>query len=275
MLKKAVVFILMLALSASAIPVSCRAAAIKISSDGKIPGEKFGYSFYLPAGANDITEFTYADRGSVTGSQLVEKVTIYCAPNAGAGNNYPRYAMFTYYIYKKFGWKEKTGMTEILRTKDYVFVYQSAAKPSFESTHDEDVYKYCMQFVGSAELVKSMFSMPKEQPAEYLESIFVNNKLLLNKVVYSGPAIMLPYREVAEALGAKVTWDAKNSIVSMKKGDISDSFYIDSKTQRANGYVVKLINGRTYIAYGYFYVMFGKSMSIKFDTSKNAYITTN
>ena len=88
----------------------------------------------------------------------------------------------------------------------------------------------------------------------------------------SGKSLLIPFREVAEALGYKVGWRASESLATIAKGDFYDSYVVNGQTEYIGGIAAKLIDGRTYVAYGYFFVYCNVNITI--DANMNVYISS-
>ncbi len=233
--------------------------------NGKIVGERVGYYLQIPEA---ILEYITAEREIYgTNQPLLEKINLYCNPDLDPKYPESPKLLGSLYAFKKLAWSSNLGCEEIFRTKDYVFAFEKKEN-TFSYEYYRNVFKFCISRIGSVDLMKECLTLPPNQTIEFSYTVFVVGKPLKNKVQVVGTSYLVPLREVSEALGYKVSWNAATNTVTVQKGATKDSFVAGPNTTTVRGYQVKIIKDRTYISPGYF-VRLGNSLEM--DSNKNIY----
>lgn len=93
----------------------------------------------------------------------------------------------------------------------------------------------------------------KKQPSEIL--VIINGELIdfRNKPIIENNRLLVPFREIGTALGAKIYWDDSTRTASLELGEKRVVLFIDSKSALVDGKLVmmdvpaRIINNATYI----------------------------
>ncbi|GBF12274.1 copper amine oxidase N-terminal domain-containing protein [Tepidibacillus sp. HK-1] len=126
---------------------------------------------------------------------------------------------------------------------------------------------------GSKDEVKKLIELYKETNKKELKA-FVNGKQPQFDVppqLVNGNTLV-PFRAIAEALGAEVSYDPETRTITVKQGDVSVSFVLNQKQAKVNGQIIQLqvpattVNGNTVVPLRFISESLGADVEYDSDT---------
>ncbi|MFT9487210.1 MAG: stalk domain-containing protein [Tepidibacillus sp.] len=175
------------------------------------------------------------------------------------------------------GLEEVEGLEDIELPTSKIEAYKQLMEMYKLMDKDQDALEAQEQILGftkgSKDEAKKLIELYKETNKKELKA-FVNGKQPQFDVppqLVNGNTLV-PFRAIAEALGAEVSYDPETRTITVKQGDVSVSFVLNQKQAKVNGQIIQLqvpattVNGNTVVPLRFISESLGADVEYDSDT---------
>ena len=226
-------------------------------SEGVISGANADYTFSIPKKVRSSLIVERVILGDAT--MALEKLDFYC--NSYSTLFKPALLM-SLYVFNKGQWNAAYNLTEVLRSRDYVFAVEIVDNNIFTMPQDRAFYIYCQNYFGQAGSISQYISLPPSQQYEFVHTVFIDGGPLPEKARVVDGVHFVQLRSVCEALGYTVGWNSRNNAIEVSRDGKVDTFVIKNGQYSGRGFKALLLEDRTFVSTSYFIRALSKNVDI-------------
>ncbi len=235
-------------------------------SKGKISGQKVNYSLQIP---EIWIRYMIAEREDVrTNEGVLEKITFSYYASDNVSKPVP---LFSFYVYDKNYWNEKSALRKILRTEDNVFAVSATGYNPFTNSLDKAVFGKFLKDVSNEDYMRKLIVLPNGTKIIENNVVTVMGAAMTQKSILGDDGfVYIPVKDVCEALSYRVGWLEKQKLVSIAR----DDFYYLLMTPlsvKSQNFEAKIVNDRAYVSTKF--VMQILKVNVEIDENLNVNIT--
>ena len=178
--------------------------------------------------------------------------------------------LMTFYVYESVFWNNRTRVRKILETEMHVFAASAASRNPFASGFDRVTFGTLLREASSDSFIRNMIGLPQGTRILTNNVVWVSDREILSPSLKIGNIVFIPVREVANALGYQVNWNAQNRTITLQRG-IQFEYIMNVSTQtNRQSLDAVIINNRAYASSMFFTQIF--RVSVEIDENSNVFI---
>jgi len=233
-------------------PLSVGASSVNVSSvapvdvDAAISGRAAAYNFDMPLAWR---RHVSAQRELfLNPASIVERLIFYFNPTSVTASEA---MIFEIAVVIRDEWRESLGYVKLTESDDYVFALRAASSNPYVFGSDRLVFDNILRDASDPVFLMSYISVPVRGDTVVRSTVSVNGKRMNYPSVTSNfRVVSVPLREVAEALGYTVGWDAASASITISSGTFFTT--LGREVNIAGRHNVTNVDGISYISTMFF-----------------------